>query len=104
MQRLREKFLQTALTYIGVPYARKYHEPDCEPMRGVCYHHLIIIPSSSSSSIVAPTHHSPLFLDCCGLVRRVLRDMKEDLGFTAGPWNQAYQVRLLYSIASACMH
>lgn len=40
----------------------------------------------------APTHHAPFFLDCCGLVRRVLRDMKEELGFTVGPWNQAYQV------------
>ena len=40
----------------------------------------------------APTHHAPLFLDCCGLVRRVLRDMEEEIGFTIGPWNQAYQV------------
>ena len=40
----------------------------------------------------APTHHSPLFLDCCGLVRKVLRDLKEEFGFTIGPWNQAYQV------------
>lgn len=36
-------------------------------------------------------YNSPTFLDCCGLVRRVLRDLKEDFGFTIGPWNQAYQ-------------
>lgn len=40
----------------------------------------------------APTFHSEQFLDCCGLVRRVVRDLKEDFGFTIGPWNQAYQV------------
>lgn len=27
---LRRKFLQTALSYCGVPYARRYHEPDCK--------------------------------------------------------------------------
>ena len=43
-------------------------------------------------SHAAPTYHSPLFLDCCGLVRRVLRDLKEEFGFSIGPWNQAYQV------------
>ena len=43
-------------------------------------------------SPAAPTYHSPLFLDCCGLVRRVLRDLKEEFGFSIGPWNQAYQV------------
>ena len=26
---LRKKFLDTAMTYIGVPYARRYHEPEC---------------------------------------------------------------------------
>ena len=30
MDRLREKFLQTALSYCGAPYARKYHPPECE--------------------------------------------------------------------------
>ena len=30
LERLRNKFLQTALSYCGVPYARRYHEPDCE--------------------------------------------------------------------------
>ena len=30
LERLRHQFLQTALSYCGVPYARRYHEPDCE--------------------------------------------------------------------------
>ena len=40
----------------------------------------------------APTYHSKLFLDCCGLVRRALRDLKDEFSFTIGPGNQAYQV------------
>ena len=36
-------------------------------------------------------YESPIFLDCCGLVRQVLRDLKEEFGFETGPWNQAYQ-------------
>ena len=39
----------------------------------------------------APEYDAPLFLDCCALVRQVLRDLKEDFGFDIGPWNQAYQ-------------
>jgi len=38
-----------------------------------------------------PNYNSPLFLDCCGLVRRVMTDLKEDFGFQIGGWNQAYQ-------------
>ena len=66
MKELRSRFLERCKSYYGVPYAKRYHEPD------------------------SPHYHSPLFLDCCGLVRRVLRDLKEDFGFTIGPWNQAY--------------
>ena len=40
----------------------------------------------------APTYRSKLFLDCCGLVRRAMRDLQEEFGFTIGPGNQAYQV------------
>ena len=40
----------------------------------------------------ADEYNSPLFLDCCGLVRKALRDLKEDFGFEVGPWNQAYMV------------
>ena len=38
-----------------------------------------------------PEYNSSLFLDCCGLVRQVLRDLSSDFGFRVGPWNQAYQ-------------
>ena len=41
----------------------------------------------------AAEYNSPLFLDCCGLIRRALRDLKEHFGFEIGPWNQAYMVR-----------
>ena len=30
VERLRSKFLQTALSYRGVPYARRYHDPECK--------------------------------------------------------------------------
>ncbi|XP_078467394.1 inactive polyglycylase TTLL10 [Lampetra planeri] len=39
---------------------------------------------------VGPEFESPLFLDCCGLVRRALMDLRAELGFSVGPWNQAY--------------
>lgn len=39
----------------------------------------------------APEYDAPLFLDCCGLVRRVLLDLKQEFGFKVGSWNQAYQ-------------
>ncbi|XP_029433938.1 inactive polyglycylase TTLL10 isoform X3 [Rhinatrema bivittatum] len=64
---LRRRFLEQAQSYIGVPYAKKYHEPG------------------------TPEYESPLFLDCCGLIRRVLRDLKSEFGFVIGPGNQAYQ-------------
>nr|XP_033777080.1 inactive polyglycylase TTLL10 isoform X2 [Geotrypetes seraphini] len=64
---LRRKFLQQAQSYIGVPYAKKYHEPG------------------------TPEHESTLFLDCCGLIRRVMKDLKSEFGFLIGPGNQAYQ-------------
>ena len=41
----------------------------------------------------AAEFNAPFFLDCCGLIRKVLRDLKEDFGFEIGPWNQAYMVR-----------
>jgi len=30
-------------------------------------------------------------LDCCGLVRQVVYDLREDFGFTLARWNQGYQ-------------
>ena len=35
-------------------------------------------------------YNSKMFLDCCGLVRQVVRDLASDFGFVIGPWNQAY--------------
>lgn len=66
MNNLRMRFVEQCKQYFGVPYAKKYQEPG------------------------TPEYNSPLFLDCCGLIRRVLRDLKEDFGFVIGPWNQAY--------------
>ncbi|XP_042335782.1 LOW QUALITY PROTEIN: inactive polyglycylase TTLL10 [Sceloporus undulatus] len=64
---LRLKFLEQAKGYIGVPYAKKYHEPG------------------------TPEYDSPLFLDCCGFIRRVMHDLAEEFGFSIGLGNQAYQ-------------
>jgi len=65
-KKLWEKFIETAKKYIGVPYAKRYHKPG------------------------DPLYSCPLFLDCCGLVRQTVQDMKEDLGFEIDVWNQAY--------------
>ena len=65
---LRAKFVSTAKKYLGVPYAASYHPtPDCEH------------------------YNAPLYLDCCGLVRRSLQDLAGDFGFKVGRWNQNYQ-------------
>ena len=61
---LREKFINQAKKYIGVPYAERYKKPE-DPI-------------------------APLYLDCCGLVRKVVQDLAEDFGFLIGRWNQAY--------------
>ncbi|CAG5125033.1 unnamed protein product [Candidula unifasciata] len=66
MEELREKIIAQAKKYFGVPYARKYWPPH------------------------SPEYASPIFLDCCGLVRQVMRDLQTEMGFQLGPWNQAY--------------
>lgn len=66
MNNLRMKFVEQCKQYFGVPYAKKYQESG------------------------TAEYNSPLFLDCCGLIRRALRDLKEHFGFKIGPWNQAY--------------
>jgi len=66
-ENLRKKFVETAKKYYGVPYKRKYHEEGTE------------------------LYSSPLFLDCCALVRQVVYDLREEFGFQLGRWNQAYQ-------------
>jgi hypothetical protein len=69
--RLRQKFIEQAKSYIGIPYSKKYHPEGTE------------------------YHNSPLFLDCCGLVRRCVYDLKDEFGFALGRWNQAYQYDVL---------
>lgn len=64
-QRLRASFIAQARTYRGVPYAKN----NCRPEDA----------------------NADLFLDCCGLIRQVLRDMAGEFGFEIGPGNQAYQ-------------
>lgn len=79
-QALRLKFVERAMRYIGVPYSKKYCEPG------------------------TPAFSRGFFLDCCGLVRQALDDLKEDFGFRAGRWNQAYQYdTLLPEIAFEAM-
>lgn len=67
MSELREKFVNQALNYLGTPYAKKYRNPDDQ------------------------LYKSPIFLDCCALVRQAVNDLKEDFGFMLNRWNQAYQ-------------
>merc|ERR1719482_2549895 len=71
VEQLRRRFVDVCRGYIGVPYARKHHDPD------------------------EPDYNAPLFLDCCGLVRRAVQDLQEDFGFKIGRQNQAYQFETL---------
>lgn len=66
---LRAKFVDTAKKYLGVPYALRFKEPN-DPI-------------------------APLYLDCCGLVRQAVQDLREEFGFIIGRWNQAYQMDTL---------
>ena len=66
---LRQKFIEQAQKYLGVPYARRFQSKD--------------------------TPEAPLYLDCCGLVRKVLWDLQSEFGFLIGRWNQAYQMDTL---------
>eukprot|EP00605_Chrysophyceae_sp_TOSAG23-4_P000533 GSChrysophyteH1.ASY1.ANO1.602.1 assembled CDS len=67
--KLRMKFVDQAKKYLGVPYSEKYKKPE-DPV-------------------------APLYLDCCGLVRKVVQDLGEEFGFLIGRWNQAYQMDTL---------
>lgn len=60
---MREKFIETAKKYFGVPYAKRYHK------------------------LGDKLYDSPIFLDCCALVRQVIYDMREEFGFTLSRWN-----------------
>lgn len=67
---LRQKFINSALSFLGVPYGKKYLQ----------YH---------------PEYNSSLFLDCCGLVRHSFNKLKHEFGFSLGKWNQCYQYDIL---------
>ena len=71
MKQLRNKFIERALSYQGVPYNKKYFNED------------------------EPLYNSPLFLDCCALVRQCVNDLSYEFGFRLGRWNQAYQFDIL---------
>jgi len=75
------------------------------PIIGAITVQIVCIAIFCYSNIVGPYHNAPLFLDCCALVRQCVNDLKEEFGFTLGPWNQAYQVKivtilLLFNLAS----
>ena len=70
-ENLRRKFIDTAKKYIGVPYKKTFHKEG------------------------DPLYDSPLFLDCCGLIRQVIFDLRHEFGFALGKWNQAYQFDML---------
>lgn len=65
-ENLRIKFVETCKQYLGIPYHPQYHGPE------------------------SPHHNAPLYLDCCGLIRRALQDLHADFGFKIGRWNQNY--------------
>ena len=70
IKELRDKFVETARSLIGIPYGKKYLQ-------------------------LHPEYTDNLFLDCCGLIRHVVYLMNEDFGFTLGHWNQCYQYDML---------
>lgn len=63
--------MQTAHKYIGVPYNKKFH--------------------SEGDAL----YDAPLFLDCCGLIKQIVFDLRQEFGYTLGKWNQSYQFDLL---------
>ena len=65
---MRKCFIDTAKTYFGVPYHPKYWPNEDDPY-----------------------HNAPLYLDCSGLVRQVVKDLRYKFGFELALWNQSYQ-------------
>ena len=59
-RQLRQKFIDRLKHYIGTPYGQRFHEPGSE------------------------MYNSPLFLDCCALVRQAVDDLRADFGFSLG--------------------
>jgi cell wall-associated NlpC family hydrolase len=66
---LRKSFIESCMGYLGVPYSKRYKDEGADD--------------------------APLYLDCCGLVRRAVQDNQEQFGFVIGRWNQAYQIDTL---------
>jgi len=67
---LREKFYQSCLDCLGIPYGKLYLEKH-------------------------PDYEGKLFLDCCGLVRYAFNRISEEFGFKLCNWNQGYQFDIL---------
>lgn len=70
-KKLRQKFIDQAHSYLGVPYAKKFYKEGDEHFS------------------------SPIFLDCCGLVRKCVNDLSDDFKFSLMGWNQQYQYDIL---------
>ena len=64
-ENLRKKFIAQAMSYIGTPYSKRYYQ----------------------QASGEPKYSGP-YLDCCGLIRQVLKDLQQDFGFIPGDWNQ----------------
>jgi len=63
---LRQKFVAATRSYIGTPYSARRNGEG-----------------------------APLYMDCASLVRQVLLDLRGELGFTIGGWNQCYLYDML---------
>lgn len=74
-EQLRAEFVARARTYLGVPYSKSVAAKYCEAGD--------------------PDLDAEKYLDCCGVVRQVVRDLSDKFGFSVGPWNQSYQFETL---------
>ena len=77
-EELRSLFIEQAKKYLDVPYAKRFCSPG------------------------TAAYDSALFLDCCGLVRRVMRDLQSEFGFTIKGWNQNYVCAVLCWLCPCC--
>ena len=84
---LRERFVAQARTYVGTPYSAKRNSA-IESGRAAVD---VQISDETGQAEVDVQWDAQLYLDCCGLVRRTAHDLKEELGFELGCWNQSYQ-------------
>ena len=84
---LRERFVAQARTYVGTPYSAKRNSA-MESGRAAVD---VQISDGTGQAEVDVQWDAQLYLDCCGLVRRTAHDLKEELGFELGCWNQSYQ-------------